>query len=99
MWLFLILYLSWHPDRVTEEHKAAAEEKFKDINEAYSVGFVCFLPKTPFLASYTLERNVRDSEKKFLVLSSAYCFSKNLPSIFFFVCSKKVRKTVRLLTH
>lgn len=31
------LALQWHPDRVPEDKKAEAEEKFKEINEAYSV--------------------------------------------------------------
>lgn len=33
------LALKWHPDRngATEETKAKADKKFKDINEAYSI--------------------------------------------------------------
>ena len=29
--------LQWHPDRVTQEKKKEAEEKFKEISEAYAV--------------------------------------------------------------
>lgn len=32
------LSLQWHPDRVGEELKEEATERFKDINNAYQVG-------------------------------------------------------------